>query len=96
MTDESTFVHPGWSLTKREIEIMNMVADGMAHKEIAHVLGLSYRTVQVHTMSVAKKLDTHGGPGRLALWWAVERYKASGAVPAITSKVQFADIKVKP
>lgn len=45
------------SLTLREREIFQLVADGMANKAIASDLGISERTVEVHRAQVMKKLD---------------------------------------
>jgi FixJ family two-component response regulator len=35
-------------LTSRELEIMGMVVAGLANKEIARLLGISHRTVEIH------------------------------------------------
>ena len=45
------------SLTEREREVFEMVADGIANKVIARDLGISERTVEVHRSQVMKKLD---------------------------------------
>jgi two-component system response regulator FixJ len=46
------------SLTDREHEIFQLVAQGIANKAIAVDLGISERTVEVHRAQVMKKLDT--------------------------------------
>ena len=46
------------SLTEREHEIFELVAQGIANKAIAINLGISERTVEVHRSQVMKKLDT--------------------------------------
>lgn len=46
------------SLTEREDEIFQLVAQGIANKAIAVDLGISERTVEVHRAQVMKKLDT--------------------------------------
>jgi two-component system response regulator FixJ len=46
------------SLTEREHEIFQLVAQGIANKAIAVDLGISERTVEVHRSQVMKKLDT--------------------------------------
>jgi PAS domain S-box-containing protein len=43
-------------LTQREIEICNMIIGGLTSKEIAKILGISYRTVEKHRNNVRKKL----------------------------------------
>ena len=45
------------SLTQREREIFELVAEGLANKAIAAKLGISERTVEVHRAQVMKKLD---------------------------------------
>jgi len=45
------------SLTPRENEIMNMLANGMTNKEIAKKLNISHRTVEVHRQHIMKKLQ---------------------------------------
>jgi FixJ family two-component response regulator len=44
------------SLTQREREIMAMVVQGLANKEIARRLGISHRTVEQHRGCVMKKM----------------------------------------
>ena len=45
------------SLTKREIEVLILVANGMFNKEIAIKLNISERTVKNHISNIFKKLD---------------------------------------
>ena len=45
------------SLTEREREVFERVAEGLANKAIAVALGISERTVEVHRSQVMKKLD---------------------------------------
>ncbi|MBM9576419.1 response regulator transcription factor [Leptospira sp. 201903070] len=45
-------------LTKREREILNLLADGKLNREIADQLELSVRTVETHRASIFKKLET--------------------------------------
>ncbi|MBM9500778.1 response regulator transcription factor [Leptospira sp. 201903071] len=45
-------------LTKREREILNLLADGKMNREIADQLELSVRTVETHRASIFKKLET--------------------------------------
>ncbi|MGD2172944.1 MAG: response regulator [Gammaproteobacteria bacterium] len=44
------------SLTEREREVFELVAEGLANKAIAGKLGISERTVEVHRAQVMKKL----------------------------------------
>ncbi len=44
------------SLTPREKEIFRVVAQGLTHREIGELLGISPRTVEVHKGRVMEKL----------------------------------------
>jgi DNA-binding NarL/FixJ family response regulator len=46
-------------LTKRELEIINMIKDGLSSKEIAEKLFISKRTVEVHRYNIFRKLDVN-------------------------------------
>ncbi len=47
------------SLTRREKEVMNLVLEGLTNKEIANLLGLSHRTVELHRSRVMAKMKAH-------------------------------------
>jgi DNA-binding NarL/FixJ family response regulator len=49
----------GASLRPREIEVLTLVASGLANKQIAHRLTLSLNTVRNHVQSVLYKLHAH-------------------------------------
>jgi two-component system NarL family response regulator len=44
-------------LTPREIEILNLISQGMQNREIATSLGISEATAQVHVKNILAKLD---------------------------------------
>jgi len=44
-------------LTRREIEVLGMLAEGLANKNIAARLGISEHTVKTHVASILTKLD---------------------------------------
>jgi DNA-binding NarL/FixJ family response regulator len=46
-------------LTKRELELLGLIAEGKANKEIAGLLSISIHTVQTHRLNLMKKLDVH-------------------------------------
>lgn len=46
------------SLTPREREVAALTAEGKSSKEVALVLGLSHRTVEVHRANILKKTNT--------------------------------------
>ena len=47
------------SLTQREIEVVELIAEGMRNKEIASALGISEETVQVHVKHILAKLSVN-------------------------------------
>ena len=44
-------------LSGREREIMFLVSSGLTNKEIAHRLGISFRTVEIHRTRMMSKMD---------------------------------------
>jgi DNA-binding NarL/FixJ family response regulator len=44
-------------LTVRELEVLRMLADGLANKEIAQILGVSDHTVKFHVSQILAKLN---------------------------------------
>lgn len=49
-------INKTYGLTKRERQILAMIADGEGNKEIAEQLGKSIRTVETHRFNIMKKL----------------------------------------
>jgi two-component system, OmpR family, response regulator len=47
-------------LSKTEFRIMQMIAEGMSTKEIAHTLNISIKTVENHRHNISKKLNLTG------------------------------------
>lgn len=50
-------------LTSREREILQLVAEGKNHQQIANLLHISIRTVDTHRNNILKKLDLHDTVG---------------------------------
>jgi DNA-binding NarL/FixJ family response regulator len=50
-------------LTPRQREILQLVAEGKTTKEIASLLGISVKTVEVHRLQLMARLDIHDVPG---------------------------------
>jgi DNA-binding NarL/FixJ family response regulator len=48
---------PQMALTPREVEVLRLVAKGMANKEIAHQLGTASGTIKMHIQNNLAKLD---------------------------------------
>ena len=44
------------ALTPRQKQILRLVAEGMTNREIAHHLGISVRTVEVHRFNLMRRL----------------------------------------
>ena len=45
------------SITQREREIMQLLAEGMTNKQVAHLLSISVRTAENHRAHLMKKLN---------------------------------------
>jgi DNA-binding NarL/FixJ family response regulator len=54
---------PSVELTVREAEVLQLIAEGFANKQIAAELGLSVKTVEKHRQQVMNKLDIHDTAG---------------------------------
>jgi len=50
---------PGATLTPRQSEILQLVAEGRSTKEIARLLDLSVKTVESHRADLMQRLDIH-------------------------------------
>lgn len=48
-----------YGLTKREKQILNLLAEGLTMKGIARQLGLSYNTMTTHFKNIYRKLNVH-------------------------------------
>ena len=51
-------VHMQESLSPREREVLQLLADGIATRQIARQLAISYSTVRTHMRSISAKLGT--------------------------------------
>ena len=67
------------ALTSRELEVLQLIAEGKANKQIARGLGISIKTVEKHRQHVMSKLDLHDTAG-------VTRYAIAAGI--IESSVQ--------
>ena len=50
-------------LTKREAEVLQLVAEGLANKQMATELGISIKTIEKHRQQLMNKLDIHDTAG---------------------------------
>ncbi|NJN99129.1 MAG: response regulator transcription factor [Anaerolineales bacterium] len=63
--------HSGYDcLSKREKEVLQLVARGVSNKEIAHTLQLSKGTVKIHVSNILAKL--HMASRTEAAAWAIQ------------------------
>jgi two-component system, NarL family, nitrate/nitrite response regulator NarL len=46
-------------LTRRQLEILDLIAEGLSNKEIAHELSIELATVKNHVHSILEKLQVH-------------------------------------
>jgi len=46
-------------LTSREIEVLQLIAEGFPNKQIAHELSISIKTVEKHRQQLMNKLQLH-------------------------------------
>jgi DNA-binding NarL/FixJ family response regulator len=69
------------TLTERETEVLQLIAEGNANKQTADKLGISIKTVEKHRQSAMNKLHIHDTAG-------LTRYAISAGL--IESPVQFA------
>ena len=67
-------------LTAREMEVLQLIAEGKANKESATVLGIGIKTVEKHREHLMEKLDIHDTAG-------LTRYAISAGI--IESSVQL-------
>jgi DNA-binding NarL/FixJ family response regulator len=67
-------------LTSREMEVLQMIAEGKANKETAFELGIGMKTVEKHREHLMEKLDIHDTAG-------LTRYAISAGI--IESSVQM-------
>ncbi|HSU52577.1 MAG TPA: response regulator transcription factor [Candidatus Dormibacteraeota bacterium] len=60
---EADGARPDVELTQREAEVLQLIAEGFANKQIAAELNLSVKTVEKHRQQVMQKLDIHNIAG---------------------------------
>jgi DNA-binding NarL/FixJ family response regulator len=50
-------------LTRRQREVLQLIAEGLSTKDIAHRLNLSVKTVETHRTELMERLDIHSVAG---------------------------------
>ena len=76
-----TPAHPD-VLTNRQLEVVGLLARGMANKEIARVLGVTPKTVMHHTVAIYQKLGVHGRSEAVAWATRMGLVPESGLTPS--------------
>jgi DNA-binding NarL/FixJ family response regulator len=66
-------------LSSREVEVLQLIAEGRANKQVARELGISIKTVEKHRQHLMSKLDLHDTAG-------LTRYAIAAGI--IESRVQ--------
>ena len=51
------------SLTSRELEVLQLIAEGQPNKQVADELGISIKTIEKHRQSLMQKLNIHDVAG---------------------------------
>jgi len=78
--DPLSVVHPSAliePLSEREIEVLQLIAEGLSNREIAQKLALSVSTIKVHTYNIYGKLGVHSRTQALA------KARALGILPSL-------------
>jgi DNA-binding NarL/FixJ family response regulator len=53
----------GGRLSSREVEVLQLIAEGQANKQVAAELGISFKTVEKHRQNLMVKLNIHDTAG---------------------------------
>ena len=72
VTDRQLVAHKLESLTSREMEVLQLVADGQSNKEVGRILDISIKTVEAHRARVMKKLEARNMADLMRAALAVE------------------------
>jgi len=72
------------ALSSREAEVLQLIAEGKANKQVARELGISVKTVEKHRQHLMSKLDLHDTAG-------ITRYAIAAGI--IESSVQATTIE---
>jgi DNA-binding CsgD family transcriptional regulator/DNA-binding beta-propeller fold protein YncE len=83
-------LNPKQRVTKRELEVARLVAQGLTNKEIGRALFISQRTAEGHIAQICNKLG-FSTRSQVAAWAAT--FEATAAAPPIAPKL---DIAVPP
>jgi DNA-binding NarL/FixJ family response regulator len=65
------------SLSNRELQVFEMIGQGLSTKQIASKLHISHKTVETHREKIKEKLNLHGANelNHCAMQWALKRQR---------------------
>jgi DNA-binding NarL/FixJ family response regulator len=76
-------------LTSREVEVLQLIAEGRANKQTADELGISIKTVEKHRQHVMEKLGIHDTASLTR--YAIAAGIVDSHVPSIARRAEFGD-----
>ena len=81
-------------LSSRELEVLQLIAEGQANKQIAAELGISIKTVEKHRHHIMRKLDIHDTAGltRYAIAAGIIEKQCPGDHPIDSSGVRLSHV----
>jgi Response regulator containing a CheY-like receiver domain and an HTH DNA-binding domain len=84
-TDDGSADSPVASLSDRELEIVNLIGDGLPTREIAAKLFLSIKTVETHRVHIKRKLNLANATQlvQFCVRWVEENKAANSDAPAL-------------
>ena len=76
-------------LTSREVEVLQLIAEGRANKQTADELGISIKTVEKHRQHVMEKLGIHDTASLTR--YAIAAGIVDSRVPSVMRRAEFGD-----
>jgi len=61
---------PAWKLTRRQTEVMRLIARGDANKEIAASLGCAEGTIELHVTALLRRVGVSSRTQLVARFWS--------------------------
>ncbi|MBI5549617.1 MAG: helix-turn-helix transcriptional regulator [Deltaproteobacteria bacterium] len=59
-----------WGLSRRQTEVLHLLASGCSNKDIAQALGASVKTIEAHVSEILRKAGVDGRAALVALVWS--------------------------
>lgn len=79
------------TLSVRQRQVMNLMAYGLANRDIGEKMGISIRTVEIHRLHAFRKLEARSTAEavRLAIYAALAQSIIEGWAPSLPNQVSF-------